>query len=103
MMITLLVKLTAKPDKRDELEQALVSLARESREEPGCEIFIASREVHGPGQFVLFEQWRDSASLSAHNEGAAVRRMRSVLPELIEGDPEVCALEALFHAIAHHE
>ena len=102
-MITLLVKFTAKEGKPGELEQALVSLARESQEDAGCEAFVALREVHAPGQFVLFEQWRDSASLAAHNDGAAVRHLRGLLPDLVEGDPSVSALETLSHSISHHD
>lgn len=102
-MIALIVRLTAKPGKPDELEQALVTLARDSREESGCETFVALREVHAPERFVLFEQWSDESAFAAHQSGAAVRHVRGLLPDLVQGDPNVSQLETLSHPVSQHE
>lgn len=94
-MVMLLVTFQSLPGKSASLEQALQALARESRTEDGCNLFLPHRVDGSPDVFVVYEQWRDIKSLEAHNQGSVVQRMRALLPSLVSGDPQVVKLELM--------
>lgn len=94
-MVVLLVTFEALPGKSAQMQQALEALVTQARREGGCELFVAHRVSESPDIYILYEQWRDSESLDAHNAGAAVQRMVALLPELVEGKPKVSKLESI--------
>lgn len=95
MKITLLIIFETLPGKSAQMEQALEALAIEARREAGCELFVTHRVSDAPGIYVLYEQWRDSETLDAHNAGPSVLRMSALLPELVKDKPKVSKLESL--------
>lgn len=95
MMPTLLVKFVAARGNEAALQQALHALAAGSKNEGGCDVFQAHRVPEAPGQFLLYERWRDEAALAEHNRGPSVSRFRALLPTLVSADPEVSMLDSI--------
>lgn len=94
-MLTFLVKFTALDGKERALRRALEALAAESRREAGCDLCFAHSVPNAPGQFVLYERWRDNEALHAHNVGPSLDAFARRLPELVSTDPEVSTLEPI--------
>ena len=68
MSIVVIATLTPLPEHRDAAAGALCNAAPLLHAEPGCELY----ELHGGKiNFVLVEQWADSASLKTHSTGEA--------------------------------
>jgi quinol monooxygenase YgiN len=56
---------TAEPEKREELQQTLRSLAAEIRKDPGCVVCAVCIEESG-GCFVVVSGWKTDAELQRH-------------------------------------
>jgi quinol monooxygenase YgiN len=65
-MISFTVRMTFRPDDRDEIATTLRELAAASRQEPGCITYIPHRVESDPDTIVIYEQYRDQAALDAH-------------------------------------
>ena len=65
-MISFTVRMTFRPDDREEIARVLRELARLSRQEPGCISYIPHRVESDPDTIVIYEQYRDMAALDAH-------------------------------------
>ncbi|MBK8791767.1 MAG: antibiotic biosynthesis monooxygenase [Holophaga sp.] len=61
--------LAAKQDKRQELQQALVSILDGIQRQPGCLDCLASQDLEGESRFHLHLVWRDRAALEAFMAG----------------------------------
>ena len=65
-MVSFTVRMTFRPDDREEIATILRELTAASRAEPGCVSYIAHRVQSEPDTVVLYEQFRDQAALDAH-------------------------------------
>lgn len=65
-MISFTVRMTFRPDDREEIARILLELTPASRAEPGCVTYIPHRVESDPNTIVLYEQYRDRAALEAH-------------------------------------
>ena len=65
-MISFTVRMTFRPDDREEIATILRELTAASRQEPGCVSYIAHRVESDPDTIVIYEQYRDAAALDAH-------------------------------------
>lgn len=65
-MISFTVRLTFRPDDREEIATILRELTAASRTEPGCVSYIPHRVESDPDTIVIYEQYRDQAALDAH-------------------------------------
>ncbi len=65
-MISFTVRLRFKPEDRDAVAGLLRELTLASREEPGCAIYNSHTVKTDPDIVVIYEQYRDDASLEAH-------------------------------------
>lgn len=65
-MITFTVRMTFRPDDRDEIATILRELTAASRQEPGCVSYIPHRVESDPDTIVIYEQYRDQAAADAH-------------------------------------
>lgn len=73
-MISFLFYMTVKDGLIDEFTKWSINLVRATRaEDEGCITYIFHQEIDNPRKFVLYEQWRDEASLKAH-----LKRMQRV-------------------------
>jgi quinol monooxygenase YgiN len=60
------VKLLAQEGAEDEVAATLRGLADATRKEPGCELYIPTRDPENPRSFLLYEQYVDKTAFEAH-------------------------------------
>ncbi|TWI54787.1 quinol monooxygenase YgiN [Pseudomonas duriflava] len=77
--LTLVATLVAKEGQEAELEQALRGLQPLSRAEEACIQYDFHRDAEQPRTFHMIEQWKDEASLAAHE---ATPHYQTALPVL---------------------
>jgi quinol monooxygenase YgiN len=65
-MISFTVRMTFRPDDREELAQVLRELTRLSRQEPGCVSYIPHYVESDPDTILIYEQYKDEAAADAH-------------------------------------
>lgn len=61
-------KVTAKPGSGDELAAILLRAADDLTGDPGCELYLVSREAGQPDRIWVTELWRSQADLDASVE-----------------------------------
>ncbi len=64
--LTAMTYITVREGVQQTTEDFLRDLIAASRSEGGCLAYVFYQEVDNARQFVVFEQWRDAAALSAH-------------------------------------
>ena len=67
MAVTLAVSYRARPGSEEEVAGFLRKMTELTRQEPGCLHYSAHRSVDDPRDFLLFEQYVDTAALEAHS------------------------------------
>jgi quinol monooxygenase YgiN len=78
----------AKSGKEKELREALISGITGSRHDEG-NISYELHEVVGDSEtFIFYEQWISQAALDAHLETPALKKLKEMAPELMEGNFE---------------
>jgi quinol monooxygenase YgiN len=65
-MISFTVRMTFRPDDREEIAQVLRELTRLSRQEPGCVSYIPHSVESDPDTILIYEQYKDEAAADAH-------------------------------------
>jgi quinol monooxygenase YgiN len=65
-MISFTVRMTFRPDDREEIAQVLHELARLSRQEPGCVSYIPHQVESDPDTILIYEQYKDQTAADAH-------------------------------------
>ena len=65
-MISFTVRMTFRPEDREEIAAILHELAAASRQEPCCVTYIPHRVEADPDTIVIYEQYRDQAALDEH-------------------------------------
>ncbi len=65
-MITLVAIAQAKPGKEKALEETLLALVPQTRQEAGCINYDLHRSLNKPGKFLFYENWTDRAALDQH-------------------------------------
>ena len=65
--ISVVVKVTARPDKAAEMRAVVLKLAADSRGEGGCIRYDVLQNTAEPQMFVQVEEWASNADLDAHN------------------------------------
>jgi len=65
-MLSFTVRMTFRPEEREEIATILRELTAASRTEPGCISYIPHRVESDPDTIVIYEQYLDMAALDAH-------------------------------------
>jgi quinol monooxygenase YgiN len=65
-MISFTVRMTFRPEDREEIEQILRELTRLSRQEPGCVSYVPHHVESEPDTIVIYEQYLDEAAVERH-------------------------------------
>lgn len=65
-MVVLVVTWMAKVGREAEMAAVFSKLTEESRNEPGCVMYVAHRHKTEPRRFLVYEQYKDDAALEAH-------------------------------------
>jgi quinol monooxygenase YgiN len=66
MSFVLVVKMVAQEGKEDEAVGIMRELAEATRKEPGCELYIPTRDAENPRSFLFYEQYVDKSAFEAH-------------------------------------
>ncbi|MDX6514186.1 MAG: hypothetical protein QOE36_3690 [Gaiellaceae bacterium] len=80
MAFVLTVKMTAREGEEERAAELIPELARASRDEPGCILYIPHRDPENPRVFLMYEQYRDKAAFEEH--GASEHFQRIALGQL---------------------
>jgi quinol monooxygenase YgiN len=73
-MVSFLVRMTFKPEDRQEIVEILRALTLASREEPGCRVYIPHRVEGEPDTVLIYEQYQDAAAADAHRASAHFKK-----------------------------
>ncbi|HEX3247438.1 MAG TPA: putative quinol monooxygenase [Chloroflexota bacterium] len=88
-MLTLMVKLSVKPEKVDEFLPLLEANGRAAvRDEPGCYRFDISRGKDNPSDIYLYEVYADEAALDAHRDAPHYIKWRDAVKDMYRADAE---------------
>jgi quinol monooxygenase YgiN len=94
--VSIATTLHAKPGHESELAAALLGLAASARaHEPGCLLYQPVRSRHEPTRFLVFERYRDEASLAAHANSEHVRAAMPALARCLAAAPAVVVYDEL--------
>ncbi|POX45899.1 putative quinol monooxygenase [Streptomyces sp. Ru72] len=91
--VGLLVRLEAKPEHAQELEELLTNALSLAREETGTTVWFALRL--GPTTFGIFDAFGDDQDRRAHMEGKIAAVLRAEGPRLLAGNPDIRAHDVL--------
>jgi quinol monooxygenase YgiN len=87
-LVRVVVNIVARADAVEEVRSLVLTLARESRKEPGCISYDALQDRTQPERFALIEEWASASALDAHNKTAhfheAVRRAGPLLAKPLD-------------------
>lgn len=90
--VTILFSITAKEGKEQEAADMMRRLTESTRaEDDGVITYVFLQQQNSPREYVLFEQWRDSAALNAH-----LARLRRVFGPPRDGGSIPAAILDLF-------
>jgi quinol monooxygenase YgiN len=73
-MVSFTVRMRFDTTDREQVTELLRSLAQESRQEPGCVVYVPHRIEGEPDTVLIYEQYADRAALDAHRASAHYRR-----------------------------
>jgi quinol monooxygenase YgiN len=72
-MISFTVRMKFRSEDRERIAELLTTLARASRQEPGCVSYIPHTVDGEPDTVVIYEQYKDQAAADAHRASAHFR------------------------------
>src|SRR5437763_8738554 len=75
MSFVLVVRMKVAEGNEDRVAEIIPELARASRGEPGCELYIPCRDPEDPRSYVFFEQYRDRAAFDEHGASEHFQRL----------------------------
>ena len=88
-MITIVAKLTLKPEKKEDFKALTEELRRESRKEKGCISYNLYEDIKNPNRLAFIEEWRDEEAIKLHKESKHYTSSATKRSELQEGKPEI--------------
>jgi len=90
-MICVAVTYVVKPGLEDQAVALLEQLAKASRTEPGCQMYVVHRSPDDPRRFFLYEQYDDQNALDAHRAAPHFSEFgtNGVMPMLESRTPEL--------------
>ena len=88
-MYVLMVELRGRPERLEELESTLRSLAAAARAEPGIACYAVQCRADRPDAFLLCEWYRDEAAWEAHMALAPVREALGRFDALLAEPPGI--------------
>ena len=80
----LVVSMTAKQGRGQDLIDAYRGAARKSMAEPGCKSYALTRDAENPAKFLLYERWESVAALESHLEQPYTKSFVSKFGDLLE-------------------
>jgi quinol monooxygenase YgiN len=87
--LTLIAKLTAKPEVADEIGKGLSALLDQTRAEEGSIDYHFHRDNDDPTVWIIYENWRSRADLDAHFKQPYTQALMERFPDLLAKDMEL--------------
>jgi quinol monooxygenase YgiN len=75
MSFVLVVRMQAKEGEEERAVELIRELAEATRKEPGCELYIPTRDPENPRSFLFYEQYRDKAAFEEHGASEHFQRL----------------------------
>lgn len=75
MSFVLVVRMKVAEGKEERAAELIPELAKESREEPGCELYIPCRDPDDPRSYLFYEQYHDKAAFEEHGASEHFQRL----------------------------
>jgi quinol monooxygenase YgiN len=75
MSFVLAVRMKVAEGNEERSAEVIAELARASRDEPGCELYIPCRDPEDPRSYLFFEQYRDRAAFEEHGASEHFQRL----------------------------
>ena len=93
--LTLIARLTAKPETSDALGDGLRALIAPTLAEDGSIDYTLHRANDDPNVWILYETWRSRADLDAHFERPYTKAMMDRFPALLAKEMELTFATAI--------
>lgn len=87
--VSVLARITARPDKIKELASLLLRLVEETRKENGCISYQLLQSRSDPGDFVCVEEWASDSAIDNHLTSAHVQDAFSKAAPLLAKEPDI--------------
>ena len=87
--VRVLARITARPDKIEELRSLLLDLVKETRKEKGCISYQLLQNKADPGDFTFVEEWEDDSVIDTHFTTAHVQDAFSKAASLLAKEPDI--------------
>jgi NADP-dependent 3-hydroxy acid dehydrogenase YdfG/quinol monooxygenase YgiN len=87
--LTLIARLTAKPDRAEALGDGLKALIAPTATEPGSLGYTLHRDRYDPNVWILYETWESRAALDAHFAQPYTSAMLDRFPDLLATEMEL--------------
>ena len=75
MSFVLAVRMKVAEGNEERVAEIIPELARASRQEAGCELYIPCRDPEDPRSYLFFEQYRDKAAFEEHGASEHFQRL----------------------------
>ncbi len=87
--VKVLARITARPDKLEELRSLLLDLVKETRKEKGCISYQLPQSKADPGDFTFVEEWESDSAIDAHLTTVHVQDVFSKTASLLANEPDI--------------
>ncbi|RWX36657.1 putative quinol monooxygenase [Rhizobium leguminosarum] len=91
--LTVIAIMKAKKGAEEELGNRLKALVEPSRSEAGCINYDCHQDQENPGEWVMYENWKDRSDLDHHFTMPYHIKFIADVPDLIEGEIEMHYLD----------
>ena len=89
MTLRVVARIKAKPDKVEEVREALTGLVAPTRSEPGCIVYELLQNRDDPTDFTFVEEWESEETLAVHAASDHIQATRSKLEGIVVEGPDV--------------
>ncbi|MBX3235237.1 MAG: antibiotic biosynthesis monooxygenase [Nitrospiraceae bacterium] len=87
--IRVVARVTARPDKVEELKHLLATLVEPTRQESGCLSYDLLQGTADDRDFTFVEQWIDQTAIDRHMQSAHVQEVLALVSELTAAQPDI--------------
>ncbi len=87
--VRVVVRITARPEKVEELKALLRGLVEPTRREKGCVSYQLLQNKADPTDFTFVEEWESDAAIDSHFETPHVQEALSKIPSLAAREPDI--------------
>lgn len=84
-----LARITARPDKIEEVKSLLLDLVGETRKESGCISYQLLQNKANPADFTFVEEWASDSDIDIHFTTAHIQDAFSKAASLLAKEPDI--------------